>query len=330
MGARVVPVADQGYGSALMGGIAAARGRYVLIGDADDSYDFGEIPRFVRKLREGFDLVQGCRFPSGGGYVVAGAMPRLHRYCGNPAFSLLARIWFRAPIHDVYCGMRAFTRELYDRLDQHCTGMEFAVEMIVKATFRGARITEVPITLHRSGRKNRGSHLRTFHDGWRTLHFLLISSPQWVFLIPGAALALLGTIGYMAALPGVTLRGVTFDAHTLLFASLAILCGYQAVLFSIFATTFAVAENLLPETPICRRIARLFTFERALVCGAAGLVIGACLLAVAVREWQLTGFGRLDYSRTMRWVIPGATLVALGLQTVLAGVLVSILGMKRK
>ena len=204
-GARVVPVTDRGYGAALMGGIAAARGRYVIMGDADDSYDFGEIPRFVAKLREGYELVQGCRLPNGGGTVAPGAMPILHRWWGNPMFSAMARLWFRAPIHDIHCGMRGFTRDLFQRLGQRCSGMEFASEMIIKATFKQARIAEVPITLHQDGRTSHPPHLKTFRDGWRHLRFMLLYSPRWLFLIPGSLLILAGLTAYGLAFPNVPL-----------------------------------------------------------------------------------------------------------------------------
>src|SRR6184192_3964338 len=220
-GARVVTVQEPGYGSALMGGIAAANGRFVVIGDADDSYDFLELHKFVEKLREGFDLVQGCRLPSGGGTVRPGAMPFLHRWWGNPMFSFMVRRMFRAPVHDVYCGMRGFTKALYVRLDQRCTGMEFATEMIIKASLAGAKIGEVPITLHPDGRKSHPPHLKTFRDGWRTLRFFLMCSPRRLFLLPGLVLIALGLAGYTVAMPGMTIGRMTFDAHTLLFASLA-------------------------------------------------------------------------------------------------------------
>ena len=185
MGARVIAVQEKGYGSALQGGIAACRGRFVLMGDADESYDFAEAFKFVAKLREGFELVQGCRLPAGGGTVAQGAMPFTHRWIGNPGFSLMARVMFRAPIHDVYCGMRAFTKAFYETLELRCTGMEFATEMIIKSSLRKARIAEVPITLHPDGRKAHAPHLRTIRDGWRTLRFYLMYSPRWLFLLPG-------------------------------------------------------------------------------------------------------------------------------------------------
>jgi glycosyltransferase involved in cell wall biosynthesis len=329
-GARVVHVAERGYGSALMGGIAAARGRFVLMGDADDSYDFLELPRFVARLREGFDLVQGCRLEAGGGTVLPGAMPFLHRWGGNPFFSALARAWFRSEVHDVYCGMRGFRRDFYESLNQRCTGMEFATEMIVKSSLQRARIAEVPITLHPDGRKSHAPHLRTFRDGWRTLRFFLMYSPGWLFFRPGLALVLLGLAGYAIALPGLRVHGVTFDAHTLLFASLAMVCGYHAMLFAVFAKVFAISERLMPKDPRLERLLRWCPLERGLALGALGLVAGLGLLAGAVNQWWAAGFGNLDYPRTMRWVVPGVTLTLLGFQTILSSFFVSILGMTRK
>src|SRR5688572_23990812 len=330
LGARVIHVDEKGYGNALMGGIAAAKGKYVIMGDADDSYDFLEVPKFVERLREGYELVQGCRLPAGGGTVMPNAMPVLHRWIGNPMFSILVRHMFWAEIHDVYCGLRGFTKELYDRLNLRCTGMEFATEMIIKSNIYGTRITEVPITLHPDGCKAHKPHLKTFRDGWRTLRFFLMYSPRWLFLYPGVLLIVIGLIGYMLALPGITIARVTFDAHTLLFASLAILCGYQAILFAIFTKVFAISEGLLPEDPRLNRFFELFPLERGLLMGAGGLVIGIVLLLLAVNQWRETGFGPLDYSQTMRWVIPGATLTALGFQTILSGFFVSILGLRRR
>lgn len=330
MGARVVFVKEKGYGHALMGGIAVSRGRYVLMGDADDSYDFLELPAFVEGLRAGFDLVQGCRLASGGGRVLPGAMPFLHRWWGNPMFSAMARQWFRAPIHDVYCGLRGFTRALYDRLDQRCTGMEFATEMIIKSSLLGAKITEVPITLHPDGRVVHAPHLRTFRDGWRTLRFFLMYSPRWLFLFPGAALALLGVLGYAVAMPGMSIGDVNFDAHTLLFASLAILCGYQSALFAVFTKMFAIHEQLIPLDRRLTRLCEIVSLEKGLLAGTAGILLGGMLLLAAVNQWRVRDFGALDYGETMRVVIPGVTLVAIGFQTVLSSFFLSILGMRRR
>ena len=329
-GARLVHVEAKGYGNALMGGIAAAAGRFVVMGDADDSYDFLETARFVEKLRDGFELVQGCRLPSGGGTLMPGAMPLLHRVLGNPMFSAMARSWFRAPIHDVYCGLRGFTKDLYERLDQRCTGMEFATEMIIKASLRGARIAEVPITLHKDGRKAHAPHLRTFRDGWRTLRFFLMYSPRWLFLAPGLFLILLGLLGYAVAMPGVTAMGVTFDAHTLLFASLSIICGYQSIVFALLTKTFAVSEGLVPPDPRVSRFLAVVNLENGLIASSLSMAIGLALLAGAVNQWRETGFGHLDYAHTMRFVIPGVTLTALGFQTFLSSFFLSILGMGRR
>jgi glycosyltransferase involved in cell wall biosynthesis len=330
LGARVVAVSEKGYGSALMGGIAAARGKYVVMGDADDSYDFGEIPAFLAKLREGYDLVQGCRLPAGGGKVMPGAMPFLHRWWGNPMFSWLARGWFHAPIQDVYCGLRGFTRAHYERLGQRCTGMEFATEMIIKTSLIGAKVSEVPITLHVDGRKAHAPHLRTFRDGWRTLRFFMLYSPRWLFLIPGALLIAIGAVGYGIALPGLRIGRVAFDVHTLLFASLAVIAGYQSIVFALFTKVFAISENLLPEDSRLVRLGKIVNLERGLMAGAATMCVGVGLLVGAVTQWWSVNFGPLDYSHTMRWVIPGMMLTTLGFQTVLSSFFLSVLGMKRR
>jgi glycosyltransferase involved in cell wall biosynthesis len=330
LGARVVPVAERGYGSALMGGIAAARGRYVVMGDADDSYDFAEIPRFVAKLRGGAELVQGCRLPSGGGRVLPGAMPFLHRVWGNPMFSALARRWFRVPVHDIHCGMRGFVRDLPARLGQRCTGMEFASEMIIKAALAGVPTAEVPITLHPDGRRAHAPHLRTFRDGWRHLRFFLVYSPRWLFLVPGLLLILAGLAGYGVAMPRVRWRGIEFDVHTLLFASLAIVAGYQSVLFAVFTKVFAISEGLLPFDARMRRLFERVTLEKGLLAGAAALLGGSALLLLAINDWRLAGFGPLDYVRTMRRVVPGVTLAMVGFQTILSSFFLSILGLKRR
>jgi glycosyltransferase involved in cell wall biosynthesis len=329
-GARVITVDQRGYGNALMGGITAAAGRFVIMGDADDSYDFLELPRFVGKLREGFDLVQGCRLPAGGGTVRPGAMPFLHRWVGNPFFSCLARKWFRAPINDVYCGLRGFSKAMYDRLRLRCTGMEFATEMIIKASLYGEKIAEVPITLHVDGRTSHAPHLKTFRDGWRTLRYFLMCSPRWLFLVPSALFIAFGLLGYLVAMPGLRIGHSTFDAHTLLFASLAILCGYQWILFAIFAQTFAITEGFLPPDPRLERFFEVINLEKGLFVAALAVLVGGALLLAAIRQWWLVDFGHLDYAYTMRFVVPGATLVALGCQTAFSSFFVSILGMRRK
>ena len=330
LGARVIHVEKKGYGNALAGGIRAASGKWIVMGDADQSYDFSEADRFVEKFREGSELVMGCRMPSGGGRIKPGAMPFSHRWLGNPLFSQMARHMFAVPIHDIYCGLRGFTRELYDRLNLQCEGMEFATEMIIKASLNGARISEIPITLHPDGRQTQAPHLRTIRDGWRTLRFFLVLSPRWLFLAPGFLLVLFGLAGCAVALPGLQIGGITFDAHTLLFSSLAILMGYQSVLFAICAKTFAINEGLLPRDPQVDWFFKTIYLERGLAIGALALVAGLILLGAAVLQWKAVGFGHLDYAVTMRWAIPGATLTSLGFQTILSSFFVSILGMKRR
>jgi glycosyltransferase involved in cell wall biosynthesis len=330
MGARVINVSARGYGNALMGGICAAHGRYIIMGDGDGSYDFLEIGKFLEKLRAGFDLAQGCRLPRGGGQIVRGAMPFLHRWLGNPMFTALGRWWFRAPVHDVYCGLRGFTKEFYHRLDIRCTGMEFATEMIIKASLYHAKIAEVPITLYPDGRKAHAPHLRTFRDGWRTLRLFLLYSPRWLFLVPGFVLMALGAVGYAIALPKLTFGSITFDAHTLLFSSLGILCGYQSVVFAILTKTFAVNEGLMPADPRLDAFYKIVNLERGVMAAALILMIGLGLLVAAVNKWRLTGFGQLDYSQTMRLVIPGAMLTAVALQTLFSSFFISLLGMQRK
>jgi glycosyltransferase involved in cell wall biosynthesis len=332
LGARVVAVAARGYGSALMGGIAEARGRYVLMGDADDSYNFLELPKFVDKLREGYLLVQGCRLETGGGSVLPGAMPFLHRWWGNPMFSFLARLMFWAPIHDVYCGMRGFTKEFYDRLDQRCTGMEFAVEMIIKSSIHASTsIAEVPITLHPDGRKAHVPHLKTFRDGWRTLRFLLLYSPRWLFLYPGAFLMLIGLALSAILVTGpATIGGITLEVHTLLYAALAIIIGFQAAAFSVFTKMFAIGEGLLPEDPRLNRLFSVVTLEAGLVTGALLLLGGLAGSLYALQGWASTGFGALDRGVTMRLVIPSAVAMVLGIQVILASFFMSVLGLRRR
>ena len=329
-GARVVSAPLPGYGSALAGGIQAARGRYVVMGDADDSYDFADVPRFVRELRKGPALVQGCRLPSGGGSVLPGAMPWLHRRLGNPALSFLARRMFGTRVDDIYCGMRGFTRELVDRLDLQCTGMEFATEMIVKASVFGEDVRQIPITLAPDGRRSRRPHLRTFRDGWRTVRFFLIYSPRWLFWYSGWVLMLLGLAGYAVALPGLTVAGATFGAHTLVVASMALQLGFQSAVFAVLTTTYAIKHRFRPSSPRIDLFFRIFTLERGVMAGLAAMVAGALGIVAAAAEWYATGLGPLDYASTMRVVVPAATLVTLGAGVVLNSFLCSMLGLDRR
>ncbi len=331
MGARVVHVAAKGYGNALKGGIAAARGKYVIMGDADDSYDFLELSKFVEQLRGGNELVQGCRLPAGGGTVRPGAMPMLHRWWGNPMFSWLARRLFGAPINDVYCGMRGFSMELYRRLGQRCTGMEFATEMIIKSVRHLGRISEVPITLHPDGRRAHPPHLKTFRDGWRTLRFFLLYSPKWLFFVPGCLLIFLGIIGYVLGLPGLTIAGrIHFDVHTLLFSSFFITSGFQAILFAILTKTFAISEKMVPEDKRLDRLYKTVNLENGLLISLLMLVTGLILLGFTVNEWRNTDFGNLEYSYTLRLVIPGVMLASLGFESILFSFFASILQVRRR
>ena len=316
-GARIVDVEQRGYGAALMHGIESAKGKYVLMGDADDSYDFLEIPKFVESLREGHDLVQGCRLPRGGGQVLPGAMPFLHRWFGNPALSWLVRLMFRIPINDVYCGMRGFTRDLYDRLDLRSPGMEFATEMIIKSGLYGASMSQVPITLHPDGRKEHGPHLRTFRDGWRTLRLFLIFSPKWTFFIPGILLIALAILGYALAIPQFRIFGAALDVHTLLVASLLALLGWQCILFAALTRIFAGREGMMP---IHERLEN-FTVERGLIFGIGSIITGVGCIGYVVFRWARQDFGELDYPVTMRVVVPGVTLVAIGFQTMMSSLM---------
>jgi hypothetical protein len=329
-GARVVHVSARGYGHALMAGIADARGQYVVMGDADQSYDFGETPAIVAKLSEGFDLVQGCRLPSGGGRVMPGAMPLLHRWWGNPMFSVLARWWFKAPIHDVYCGLRGFTKEAYGRLNLQCTGMEFAVEMIVRSSLMRLRVGEVPVTLRPDGRRTHAPHLRTFRDGWRTLRFFLLFSPRWLFLVPGLGLIALGASACLAGYAGLDIGGINLDVHTLLFGALMVIAGYQGVIFAILSKVFAIRARLLPRDVRLTQLGRFFSLERGLVAGTVLVVVGIALLAATIAIWARTDFGSLNYPRSMRVAIPGVLATVLGLQTILFVFFTGVLQLDRR
>jgi hypothetical protein len=329
-GARVVPVARKGYGHALAGGIAASRGSLIIMGDADGSYDFGDVPRFVAGLRAGNDLVQGCRFPSGGGRIESGAMRFTHRWVGNPALTLLARLMFGTPINDIYCGLRGFTRSFYDRANLRCTGMEFATEMIIKAAQLGVPTAELPITLSRDGRKGRPSHLRTFRDGWLTLRLFLICSPDWLFLAPGVALAAGGLAAGALSLAGTRIGPATLGAHSLLVSSLSLLVGTQCCFLGIFAHTFALVRGLRPPGSLIAGFFRFFTLEKALVGAGAVALAGAALIASVFLEWRAGGYGPLAYAHTLRYVIPGVTLVALSAQVVFSSFMVSILSLESR
>lgn len=327
-GARVVHVTERGYGSAVRGGARAARGEWVIMGDADDSYDFSRITGFVEKFREGYDLVMGCRLPSGGGRIAPGAMPWKNRWIGNPALTFIGRLFFRCPAHDFHCGLRGFTKKAFELMDLKTTGMEFASEMVIKATLRGLKIAEVPITLHKDGR-SRPPHLKPWRDGWRHLRFMLIYSPRWLFLIPGLVLSAAGFLaGAILACGPVHLGRVTFDVGTLTMAAMTFMVGIQLVAFAFFTKVFAIEEGLLPHDPKFARWFRFFTLEKGVLAGAALALAGVVLLAYAFWLWWQTGYGQLDYPRNMRRLIPAATLIMAGLQIVFSSFFLSVLGLK--
>lgn len=326
-GARVVDVTQRGYGSALAAGIDAAGGTFVIMGDADGTYDFSRLDGFVEQLRDGQDLVLGNRFSGG---IERGAMPFLHRYLGNPALTLIARRMFKSPAGDIYCGLRGFRRSAIQDLDLRSTGMEFAIEMVVKSSIHGLRISEVPTTLSPDAR-DREAHLRTWRDGWRSLRFLLLYSPSWLFLYPGLVTMLAGTTAtILLALRARTIGGVTFDVHTLLYAAIAVVIGYQAVVFSAGARLFAIAEGLLPTTRSWDRLFRVITLETGIVVGVLLLSLGLTGSIYEVVHWSHRAFGPLAYASTLRLVIPSAVLLALGWQTILASFFLSILGLRRR
>ncbi len=327
LGARVVHVPVRGYGNALMGGIAAASGKYVVMGDADDSYDFGHVDRFLKQLREGADLVMGNRFRGG---IQKSAMPALHRYFGNPALTKLGRIFFQSPVGDFYCGLRGFRKDAYERMGLRTTGMEFATEMVVKATLLKLKIAEVPTTLSPDGR-SRPPHLRTWRDGWRTLRFFLLYSPRFLFLYPGIALMFAGALLGVWLLPAQRAVGsVVFDVHTLLYAAVFILLGFQAIAFAVFTKFFAITEGLLPPDPAVDKVCRYITLEVGLAVGALLTISGLVISVYAVTAWGSQHFGPLDYAHTMRLVIPAALCLTLGAQTILASFFMSVLGLRRR
>jgi glycosyltransferase involved in cell wall biosynthesis len=314
-GARIVNVSKKGYGNALMSGIASARGKYMIMGDADDSYDLSQLDVFIDQLRTGSELVQGCRLPRGGGTVMPSAMPPLHRWVGNPMFSLFARVWFNAPIHDVNCGMRGFTKKFYESLDMQFTGMEFAVEMVVKASLGKAKITEVPITLHPDGRKTRKPHLRTFRDGWRTLRFFLLYSPRWLFLIPGIAMMLVGLVTSLMLVPGAFFMGkIGFDIHTLFFSATLIIIGANATSVALLSRTFAAKAGLLPRNKAVEWIDRSFHLETGLAVATLMFLLGVAIAGLSFFLWSQTGFGELNSGRYLRLVVCSTTLLILGAQ----------------
>jgi len=327
LGARVVAVAEKGYGSALLGGIEAAKGRYVIQGDADDSYDFSDLDNFIEKLREGYTLVMGNRFKGG---IKPGAMPPLHRYLGNPVLTGFGRLFFKSPVGDFHCGLRGFDRQAVQSLGLTSSGMEFASEMVVKATLQGLKIAEVPTTLWPDGR-SRAPHLRSWRDGWRHLRFLLLFSPRWLFLYPGASLMALGLGSMIWLLPGPRqLGGLTLDVHTLVYSAAAIVCGFQAVAFAVFAKIYAINAGLLPADPRIAKLGDLFSLEIGLIIGVLLLLGGLGASIYAVEFWGRSEFADLDPTVSMRIVLPGATALILGLQIIFSSFFFSVLELSRR
>jgi hypothetical protein len=326
LGARVVPVAERGYGAALIAGIAAARGRFVIMGDSDDSYDFTALDPFVAQLRKGYQLVMGNRFRGG---IKPGAMPPLHRYLGNPVLSTIGRIFFRSPVKDFHCGLRGFDREAMIALDLRAPGMEFASEMVVKATVNGLRITEVPTTLSPDGR-SRPPHLRSWRDGWRHLRFLLVFCPRWLFLIPGAALFAAGLLAMAVLLPGpARIGGLTFDVHTLLYAAGATVMGFQAVQFWVFARIYGANQGVVPEAKGLTAALARFGLEPALIVAGLLVVLGLGLGVATVGIWGGERFGEIHGTAAMRLSIASVTSMLLGLQLAFGAFFVALLGMMR-
>jgi glycosyltransferase involved in cell wall biosynthesis len=326
-GATVVKVQERGYGNALAGGIAAAHGKYVLMADADDSYDFTHIPVFLEQLRAGADLVMGNRFRGG---IAPKAMPMLHRYLGNPVLSWIGRLFFESPCGDFHCGIRGFRRDSFKKMDIRSTGMEFATEMVVKASLMGMAIREVPTTLSPDGR-DRAPHLRTWRDGWRHLRFMVMYSPRWLFLYPGILLILVGLAGCALIMPGqFPFHGVVFDVHTLLYAFAAVLLGFQFVSFAVFTKVFAISEGLLPEDPRLTKACRYIKLETGLAIGACMVLAGLAGSIYAVSHWASLSFGVLDPNRMLRIVMPSVFSLTLGVQVICCSFFLSILWLRRR
>lgn len=317
-GARVIHIAQKGYGSALIGGIDASQGKFVIMADADDSYDFGKLDGFVERLREGNDMVIGHRFQGG---IRPSAMPFLHRYLGNPALSFVGRLLFSSRIGDFHCGLRGVNREAVLRLALQAPGMEFATEMIVKATLAGWRIAEIPTVLSPDGR-SRAPHLRSWRDGWRHLRFLLMMSPRWLMLYPGACLVLVGTISELSILRGpIVVNGIGFDIHTMLYASGAIILGVQLVLFATLARAVGVLKNVLPMTTQLGRFLRVFTLERGILAGLLLALVGLGLAVYSVETWAHARLAALNPAIVMRLAIPSVTLMVTGAEIIFASFL---------
>lgn len=328
LGARVINVPSKGYGSALMGAIEASYGKYVIMGDSDDSYDFGNLTLFVQELRNGYDLVMGNRFKGG---VAKGAMPFLHRYLGNPVLSFIGRLFFGSKARDFHCGLRGFRQDIVSVLNLRTTGMEFASEMVVKATIFNLKITEVATTLSPDGR-SRPPHLRTWRDGWRHLRFLLIYSPRWLFLIPGVFLMLFGFILSVLIIqkPFEIIGNINLDTNTLLYAGAFMIVGFQAFIFGIFTRAYAVQAGFLPQNDQLIKWLDIVSLEKGLIAGLIIFFAGIFGTIHSLTLWNEVHFGRLDYPSILRIVIPSVVAIILGLQTILSSFFISVLNVNKK
>ena len=331
LGAHVVAVKEKGYGNAVIGGTRDALGQWIIMGDADDSYDFSEADRFVKKFQEGFELVMGCRLPIGGGKILPGAMPWKNRWLGNPVLSFIGRLFFKCPAHDFHCGLRGFTKTAFEKLDLQTTGMEFASEMVIKATLKKLKMTEVPVTLSKDGR-SRPPHLKPWRDGWRHLRFMLLFSPRWLFLTPGIALLIVGfAISASLSFADFRIGNVNFNVGTLAVSSMTLIIGFQFVAFAFFTKVFAIAEGLLPDDPRLSRVLKTFTLEKGILLSLGVVVVGIFLLLRAVWIWAEANYGVLPSTEAnMRRLIPAATLVVLGIQGIVSSFFMSALGLKTK
>jgi glycosyltransferase involved in cell wall biosynthesis len=329
LGARVVPVQAKGYGSALRGGIEAAAGPWIIMGDSDASYDFSDLNGFVQAFRGGSELVMGCRMPSGGGTIVPGAMPWKNRWIGNPVLGGIGRLFFKCPVHDFHCGLRGFTKAAIEKMELQTTGMEFASEMVIKATLKKLKISEVPITLHKDGR-SRPPHLKPWRDGWRHLRFMLLYSPRWLFLVPGLLLSAVGVaLAAVLALHNVRIGQVVLDVGTLMMACMMIGTGFQLTAFAFYTKIYAIAQGLLPEDPKLTRLFKFFTLEKGLAVSLLVLAAGLGLVLRAVWLWKQAQFGPLpSMEDNLRRLIPAATLILLGVQGISSCFFLSVMGLK--
>jgi len=328
MGARVVPVQERGYGAALAGGIAAAKGKYIIMADADDSYDLSGLMPMLEKLRDGHEMVIGNRFKGG---IKPGAMRFLNRYLGNPVLSALGKLFFRIPINDFHCGQRGFTREAINKLDLRTIGMEYASEMIVRASLHGLRMTEVPVTLGPDGRGHK-SHLQPWRDGWRHLRFLLLYSPRWLYLYPGMAMIAVGMLLAALLLPGPMMiaEGVGLDVHTLLVGAMSILVGVQSITFGFMARSYALRNGIIPRTSRYENLLSAMTLERLLFLAGIMVLLGLSAVGFAADKWSNVNFGALDYRDVMRILIVAVTFIVGGLQLGFAAFLLGIMQIKHK